>query len=231
MSDQHYVRQPKFLTYIRYAQVALSFIILALTSFAITVVPGGNAFGTFGFNVFCTLYTFIAVAYILVTPARAVQLYNCWAALVLEIFGVIFWLCGFATMASWASVMVYITSPMSVFTRDAKKKSGGSGGYSDTSDSVYGDSIDTITANAQAAVERYVAGWRCAAAAGGLGAIVWVLFMITLITFSVHLHRHRTNPANKNLPDNGSPAEDGAVGVGKGHEMGSVDVPHYGQQC
>lgn len=63
-----------------------------------------------------------------------------------------------------------------------------------------------------------------------------VLFMITLITYSIFLHRHRMNPENKSLPDNGMPARDGGeAGVPrpsaaevKGHEMGSVHVGTVG---
>jgi len=63
-----------------------------------------------------------------------------------------------------------------------------------------------------------------------------ILFMISLITFSIFLHRHRMNPENKSLPDNGSPARDGGeAGVPrpsaaevKGHEMGSVHVGAVG---
>ncbi|KAG0134856.1 hypothetical protein HOY82DRAFT_583896 [Tuber indicum] len=204
---QHVVDQPPWLKFVRVAQVSLSVLILALAAFALSAIPYGNTFGTFGFNIFTCLFTFIVGAYLLVTPLRAPKLYNCWAALVLEIFGVIFWLSAFATLASWASLGLLTV-----------------------------DYLDNITKEAEERYARYRAGWRCAGAAAGLGGIVWILFMITLITYSIFLHRHRKNPGNKNLPDNGSPARDGGEGgiprpgaaEIKGHEMGSVHVAAVG---
>lgn len=59
MSDggsQHIVQQPKFLFFIKIAQLVLAVIILGLASFAISVLP--NTFGTFGFNIFCVSLLF-----------------------------------------------------------------------------------------------------------------------------------------------------------------------------
>lgn len=113
---------------------------------------------------------------------------------------VIFWLCAFATLASWSSAWVLW---------DALTKRS----YGD-------DSYNSAIAAAAAAVARFRAGWRCAAAAGGLGGILWVLALVSLVTYSVSLHRHRGNPDNKDLPEDGSPAtgSDGSKGV----EMGGV---------
>ncbi|KAG0635748.1 hypothetical protein HOY80DRAFT_980515 [Tuber brumale] len=228
-SDQHVVDQPPWLKFIRIAQVSLSLLIIALAAFALSAIPYGNTFGTFGFNIFTCLFTIIVGAYLLITPLRAPKLYNCWAALVLEIFGVIFWLSAFATLASWASLGLLTVGALR--KRDAKKSS------SSSSNNNFGsDYLDSLTKDAEARYARYKAGWRCAGAAAGLGGIVWILFMITLITYSIFLHRHRKNPENKNLPDNGSPAGDGGeAGVArhgaaevKGHEMGSVHVAAVG---
>jgi len=115
---------------------------------------------------------------------------------VLEIFGVIFWLCGFATLAAWAAVGNYTT------------------GYITSYNTVY-----------NAGLSSWNSAWQCSSAAAGLGALVWVLYMVSLITFSIFLHRHRVNPENGNLPDDGSPAVEPHVvesKSGHGIEMNPV---------
>jgi len=207
LSLQHIVQQPKFLFFIKIAQAVLAFITLALSSFAISVLP--NTFGTFGFNIFCSLYTFIVCAYLISTPIWLPALWNCWAALVLEIFGVIFWLCGFATLAAWAALGTYTTN------------------YLTNYDAVYNYTKRSSIYNSDKELKTWDRAWQCAAAAAGLGALIWVLYMVTLITFSIFLHRHRKNPENANLPDDGSPAVESHVvdvegKAGHGIEMNPV---------
>jgi len=211
ITARHYVQQPTWLTFVRIAQLLLAFLILALVSFALSAVPGGNAFGTFGFNIFCSLYTFITLGYILVTPRKAAHLYNCWAALVLEIFMVIFWLCAFATLASWSSAWVLWDA--------LTKRSYDDNSYSSSFDD---DSYSSALDAAADALAKFRAGWRCAAAAGGLGGILWILALVSLVTYSVFLHRHRRSPENKGLPEDGSPGQDSEGAKGVEMHMGGV---------
>lgn len=54
--------------------------------------------------------------------------------------------------------------------------------------------------------------------------------MVTLITYSIFLHRHRTNPENANLPNDGSPVrgQEGTIEEGKGgHQMEMHPVQQY----
>lgn len=51
MSDRHIVQQPKFIFFIKIAQIVLGFLLLALTAFALSEIK--NVDGTFGFNIFC----------------------------------------------------------------------------------------------------------------------------------------------------------------------------------
>ncbi|KAI9777406.1 MAG: hypothetical protein M1839_008919 [Geoglossum umbratile] len=90
--------------------------------------------------------------------------YNCWAALALEIFGVVFWLPAFASLGAWSSINSLYSS------------------YYQSDCHYYG------TCNYQTA-------WQTAAAAAGMGGLEFILFLVTLITFSVFLHRHRTQGA------------------------------------
>jgi len=43
---------------------------------------------------------------------------------------------------------------------------------------------------------RYQTGWRTAAAAAGMGGLEFILFLVTLITYSIFLHRHRMQGAS-----------------------------------
>lgn len=59
--------------------------------------------------------------------------------------------------------------------------------------------------------------WTTVAAAAGLGALIWILFMITTITFCMRLHRHRTDPANAHLSKYGTQMNEKGT-----HELGHV---------
>lgn len=134
------------------------------------IFPSSSAYLTILTSTQC-LFTFIVGAYLIVTPIKAPKLYNCWAALVLEIFGVIFWLSAFATMASWASLgLLTVGGIGGIRKRDAKKSK------SSSSDDLFGSDTDWLgnsNRELEARYARYKAGWRCAGAAAGLGGIVW----------------------------------------------------------
>lgn len=57
--------------------------------------------------------------------------------------------------------------------------------------------------------------WSTAAAGTGLGALIWVLFMITTVTFCLRLNRHRKDPANAHLSKLG-------LQMNEKHELGHV---------
>jgi len=69
----------------------------------------------------------------------------------------------------------------------------------------------------------YKSYWATAAAAAGMGAIMWILYTVTLVFFCLRLHSHRTDPNNAHLSSLGL-AEKG----GEGHQMGAVQ--HQQQQ-
>ncbi|KAI5840635.1 hypothetical protein BZA05DRAFT_454423 [Tricharina praecox] len=173
----HIVRIPHFLFIMRLVQIFLSVVILALMAFAITQLT--NVFGTFGYNIFCCIYNFIGVGYLLVSVARAPRIWNCWAALVIDIFGVIFWISAWGSLAGWAALgnIAYDSSALDLcrhYSKTDQRKCNGRKG-----------------------------AWQASAATAGLGAIVWVLFVVHLIVYSIHLHRHRTAPETKHLPSSG----------------------------
>jgi len=52
---------------------------------------------------------------------------------------------------------------------------------------------------------RYKTAWQTAAAAAGMGGLEFVLFLVTLITYSVFLHRHRMQNASAGHGYGGAP--------------------------
>lgn len=59
--------------------------------------------------------------------------------------------------------------------------------------------------------------WATGAAAAAMGAIMWVLYTVTLVFFCIELHKHRNDPNNAHLSSLGF-AEKG----GETHQMGVV---------
>jgi len=223
-NSQHYVRQPAFLFFIRIAQILLSIIILGLAAYGIDyskttygayvvqyIIKDGatdQSEAAFGFAIFVVIYTWIAVGYNLAGSTFFVALWNCWAVLALEIVAVVFWLVAFALLGAWASDHVSMS-----------KKDGGLGlgnfddsSFGDSSLPSVGDLTNWITKRSTISSESKKAKgvWQSGAAASGLGAIVWVLFIITLVVYAISLQRHRTDPENQNLPADGSPLPDEA---------------------
>ena len=143
----HIVRVPHFLFTLRLAQISLSVLIVALMGYAIATLT--NIFGTFGYNIFCCVYNFLTIGYLLVSAARAPQLWNCWAALVIDIFGVIFWISAWGSLAGWAAL--------------------GNIAY----DSNAFDGCRYFTGASKRTCQAQKSAWQASAATAGLGAIVW----------------------------------------------------------
>lgn len=103
-------------------------------------------------------------------------LYNCWAVLSLEAFGVIFWLASFILLAEWTALFnnsvywgqTYLAYLPYNITHDAKRAL----------------VLDTSPG-------EYHAGVILAGIATGLGGLEFALFVVTLVVFSVNLHKHR----------------------------------------
>jgi len=206
VTDQHYVRQPAWLFWLRIAQTIFAVLILALTAFSMSTLT--NILGSFGYNIFCCVYTFITLTYLCAGPVFFLALWNMWAALVLEIFAVVFWLSGWASLAAWAALGNYVYDVADSYSYGID-------------DDYYG-----IDDHYRDLYKKQRTAWQCAAAAAGLGALLWVSFIVSLVVYSVHLHRHRRAPENANLPKSGEPVYLGHGGMT--NEMKPVDT--YGGQ-
>jgi len=214
-NSQHYVRQPAFLFFVRIAQILLSIIILGLAAYGIDHFTQGGAEApdkveaAFGFAIFVVIYTWIAVGYNLAASTFFVAFWNCWAVLALEIVAVVFWLAAFALLGDWASDYKFMTEKTTSYGDYQSIP-----GISDLLDGILKRrqfyDVDNVVDNAAAddAFKKAKGVWQSGAAASGLGAIVWVLFIVTLVVYAISLQRHRADPENQNLPADGSPSND-----------------------
>lgn len=115
----------------------------------------------FGLNIFTSILTFIFLAYIFVTAFKFHQAYNMWAVLGFEIALVIFWLVTFALLADAAVTL------------------------KDWDDYWQGRRVEGYNGtDATAAV-------NCTKAAAVFAAFTWVSFVVTLVFYSLTLHKHR----------------------------------------
>ncbi|KAI3324567.1 hypothetical protein HD806DRAFT_534030 [Xylariaceae sp. AK1471] len=111
---------------------------------------------------FTAIVTLLTSIYILVAHFGPPAAYNYWAILGLDIFHAIFWLISFALLASEAAAFLAVASAY-----DDVYRFYGVTNY----DKTYGAII---------------------AAAAGLGGVVWVAYIVTLILHSIAFHRHRS---------------------------------------
>ncbi|KAI9750600.1 MAG: hypothetical protein M4579_006396 [Chaenotheca gracillima] len=165
----HVITPPKWILGIRIAQSVIALIILALVAYSTSVFGYTNMVSAYGLNLFTALATLIITSYLVFTPMFFPALYNLWAQLALEIFLVIFWIISFGILASYsATFFFYDTSSYYCFDcykgkRDLGKRS-----------------------------EPGSTAWQTGAAAAGMGGIEFILFVITLVVFSIEVHRYRT---------------------------------------
>jgi len=195
MSDRstaHVVPVPGYITIIRVVQFVLSVVVLGLVGNTISGVNKyydasrlSNELEPLSFLIFCCVWTWLVIAYLIVTPLALPVAYNMWAQLALEAISWIFWLAGFASTASFAS-------DWAPYFEGSKGK-------------IFGY-------------------WASAAAGAAMGALVWILFTVTLVVFSLRLHAYRQDPAN---------AQAGGFGFaekGESHAMGAVPPQHIQAQ-
>lgn len=166
----HIPAQPLWLFIVRCFQFLLALIILALSAWAGGTI--GFFYAGFGVGIFAFVWTLLFLIYIEVSTFFAPVAYNKYIHLVLECLAVIFWLSAFASLATIATLSTLtsglttpgLTSPVCVGNYCVDKR----------------DYTTDIT--------NYVNATKAAAA---LGAIEWALFVGTLISFGIYLHRHR----------------------------------------
>jgi len=171
----HIPRQPFWLFIVRFFQLFLSLIILALSAWA----GGGIGFWYAGFGVaiFAFVWTLLFIGYIQLSTFFLPTAYNKYIHLVLECLTVIFWLSAWASLAAVAAVWSW--------------------------GNIYGDGyvcgvyyycrrgLDDRSLGKRYTESQLNGMINATKAAAGLGAIEWLLFIGTLISYGIYLHRNR----------------------------------------
>jgi hypothetical protein len=168
---------------------------VALSGYAGAIVQAEIAPASF--VIFCCVWTFLVNGYLVGTTLWLPVAYNMWAQLSAEAVTVIFWLAGWASLASYVSSKADYARSAVDFpegTPDKYKTEG----------------------------NKYFTAWATAASGAAFGAIIWVLFIVTFVTFCLSLHRHRNDPANANN-------RFGVAEKGQNHELNQVP-PQQQQQ-
>ncbi|EWC48971.1 hypothetical protein DRE_00276 [Drechslerella stenobrocha 248] len=96
---------PPWFIFVRYAQIVLTLIVFVCSCVAVSQVGGYFLGWGAGFSLFTSIYTGIFLAGVMLVPIYAPQYYFKWFCLGGECFAVLWWLCSFAGLASWASVL------------------------------------------------------------------------------------------------------------------------------
>ncbi|KXX83079.1 hypothetical protein MMYC01_200482 [Madurella mycetomatis] len=189
---ERYIQQtPVWVVVLRGAQIFFSFIIVVLAG----VLIHGKALEANGYAVACAVFTWIVVTYDLVTEkvASANGAYNIWAVLALDLSMAILWL---ASCGANAALRATFTVPVNVH-----------GCVNDGSliNSNHCDVSHVKRADGPAVASD--SGLAMMSAIAGLSALVWLLFVATLV---FHGHTFRLwHQANK------KPSDDNATVEGK----------------
>jgi hypothetical protein len=190
----HIPKQPFWLFIVRFVQVFLALIILALSAWA----GGGIGFWYAGFGVaiFAFVWTLLFIKYIQLSTFYLPTAYNKYIHLVLECLTVIFWLAAWAALAAVAAVWSW-------------------GGLYGDEISCYEGYICRRGLDLRNLAKRYTESQldgmiNATKAAAGLGAIEWLLFIGTLISYGIYLHRNRvaTRDAQLGIGPAGAPQQE-----------------------
>jgi len=157
-AHSHIPPMPFFVFILRIAQIVLAFLLLILAAYSLSVL---GSWSGFGMTIFTCIWTWLVLAYILVSSRFFPLAYNVWGHLALESLAVLFWLVSWALTASEASLFTYLDG----FYLDDYLGYGNGKNYS--------SAVGTGKATA------------------GIGALEWILFVITLIVFGLEVHKWR----------------------------------------
>lgn len=175
MSTNHVLPLPKAIIGLRAVQLATAVAILGLTAYVVTYF----AFDAACLSLFTAIATMIITIYNIVACTGAPVMYNYWAILSLDIFALCFWIISMSYMA-------WTTAAATYWYEDTTS-------YTDTGNCDY--TVDGYCVKKRALAARDVTDAytyrNSMAAAAGLGGLEFILFIITLVFVSVHLHRHR----------------------------------------
>ncbi|KAG8163314.1 hypothetical protein KVR01_006611 [Diaporthe batatas] len=160
---QHVPNYPKGFIALRFVQLILAVVVLGLCAYSLIYYSAAGI----ALSVFTAVATLIITVYSIIAKFGPAVVYNYWAILALDIFGMVFWIASFALLAS--QVAGFIAGGNTVCV---------------------GDYYVTCTTYDLSGTDMMIAGCLCAAA--GVGGIEFILFIVSLSVHSVMMHRHRS---------------------------------------
>ncbi|KAI1616318.1 hypothetical protein EDD36DRAFT_428910 [Exophiala viscosa] len=179
-NNMQVVPMPRWSSIVGCARVLLAICVLGLTA-AATAIWGG--YDEFIFALFTSAASLLVFVYYFVALSGQPTLYNRWAVLGLEIFGVVFWLVSFLLLAHWTSVYNAYWF-------------GENDNYSWWNTSIAPDKIGFRERSVfKRDSNSYHTGIALAGTAAGLGGVEFVLYALTLIVFGASLHHQRVQPS------------------------------------
>lgn len=151
--------QPLWLTIVRGIQLLLALVTLGLSAYGISIA---GSYAGYGINIFTTIVTLFYIGYIVASTVFVPTLFNIWTSLMFQAFLSIFWLATFGTLAA-LSVSYAVVDEYDDYDNDD-------------------DYYYTYRGNRYDDISDY---FRTAAAttkaSTALAAVVWILFVATLI--------------------------------------------------
>jgi len=222
----HLVSEPKFVLVFRFLQLATAVVVLGLASYDLTFL----VFDGIGITLFSAIGSIIITLYIIISTLAVPIAYNYWAILGLDIFAIVFWLISFTLLGSEIAnfdAYVYDTTCVYYFYYECYKKRDlssemGLGKRATTSAYTYHNAMVTASV---------------------LGGLEFIFFIITLVTFSIFMHRHRASGAHCTPGTNGAgistvgntqkayemQPQNGVNSIGSNGYMGQQAVPREDQ--
>ncbi|EOO03414.1 hypothetical protein UCRPA7_1075 [Phaeoacremonium minimum UCRPA7] len=160
-SRSHIPPQPLWTFFIRIAQLVLAIIIVGLTGYATDTFGTTTALDGLAFSFFLFAWTLLFLGWLLISTFFFPIAYNYWAHVAAEGLTVVLWLAGWAVLAHNASDLA-----------KAEKYLGSYSGYS-----------DYLPNDVKSEINKTKRAIDCVKAAAGLGALEWLLFIVTLVFF------------------------------------------------
>ncbi|OBT63348.1 hypothetical protein VE03_07198 [Pseudogymnoascus sp. 23342-1-I1] len=169
--------QPLWLTIVRGIQLLLALVTLALSAYGISIA---GSYAGYGLNIFTSVVTMFYIGYIVASTVFVHSLYSIWISLMFQAFLALFWLATFGTLAALSVSYAVVDSYDDYDDDDQYYYTYRGNRYNDISDYFR---VAAATTKASTA----------------FAALVWVLFVATLIYTTLSAIRGRSGA--RSAPD------------------------------
>ncbi|KAF1965456.1 hypothetical protein BU23DRAFT_25217 [Bimuria novae-zelandiae CBS 107.79] len=187
-SRDHIPRVHSAFKFIVIAKIVIAVVVLGLATYGATF---NDFFAGNGYAIFCCIALLLTEGYYLAATIFFTHIFNPWVYLVMSLFQAVWWLACWANLASWASAykLVYLGLDLSD-VNDCSDKA------NQAYDSTEPDSLnDWDDAYLKCLQDRRRRHRDAIGAAAGIGALEWILVVVTLVLFALALRRHRRSGA------------------------------------